>query len=209
MSELDDIDDIVNDKNIIIVGPAACVFDDVKDIKFDDYDLIVRINHHYLKEPLDRRDLLGPRTDIVYHFLGDTDNFETNLEYYNKNNILIVNRSPGVKHKARIKNLYNIKKAYIKEVNKKVGCGVQTGVLSIIHLLEYDIKSVTVCGFDFYTTLYSYREDEKLRMKHINGYMGRTRHFPKLQLEYIKKEVYEKDKRFIPVGFLKKLLESS
>ena len=67
---MDKIDSVVAGKNIIIVGPAGCVYDDCSRVDFDDYDLIVWVNHHYLKESPENRAVLGPCTDIVYHSLG-------------------------------------------------------------------------------------------------------------------------------------------
>lgn len=215
------IDSFVKDKKIIVVGPSKCVFDDVNLINFNDYDLIVRVNHHYCRESEENRKKLGPRTDIVYHSLGPTYTYEDEIDYYNKNNIKVVcrhsekkNPFPTVEGKRKnINNLYYIQSDNLVKYSNMMKCNIQTGNLCILELIENNAKIVTVIGFDFYTKyLYSYNNDNEIRQKHIDRKVGGkagnyTGHDPLLQLEYFKKELFKKEPRFNPVGELRELLE--
>ena len=72
-------------------------------------------------------------------------------------------------------------------------------------------KTLTVVGFDFYRSLYSYESNEKIRKDHLNGNLrGNPKpgkeHNPNLQLKYIKNLVKGNDD-FIPIGFLRRLID--
>jgi hypothetical protein len=78
-----------------------------------------------------------------------------------------------------------------------------TGIMFILYLLSFKVKSVTVAGFDFYESLYLHKSNDSL-LKQINdNKIGN--HNPKVQFEYFKK-CMKHEKRFIPVGRLKKKL---
>jgi hypothetical protein len=210
--------DYLKDKNIIIVGPSQHVYDDCKEIDVNSYDVIVRLNKHFKYKPGDHK-IVGKRTDVLYHCLNqDQINLE-DLKLIKSNNIRLITRNEinekNIKN-PKIGNFISLNKKvnldydcipydFFKDLKTKLKCNPSTGVLTIMHLLSFEIKSLTVVGFDFYETLYFNKKDDKfLKTIQTNKVAG---HNPKSQLAFIK-DVYKNDERFKAVGRLKTILES-
>jgi hypothetical protein len=66
-------DKLFQDKRILLIGPAAGAIDECKDIIFEEYDVIARINRG-LNHAINSEGALGNRTDLIFHNF----NFEGN-----------------------------------------------------------------------------------------------------------------------------------
>ena len=208
-----DIDKFFKNKNIIIVGPSFNVLDDCKYIDVDSYDIVVRLNSHDLKEG-DRK-IIGYRTDWIYHCLSSLLVNQKLVDDWETKKIKIISRYSPIERpvdKYNYNGFYFIEDSnFIINLKKEIGCNPSTGVVSIIHFLSLNIKSLTVVGYDFYQTLYNNDNNEKLRKQIMKNKHGvgpdKLSHNPSLQFEYIKDNIYLKDNRFMPLGFLKKVLD--
>jgi hypothetical protein len=203
-------------KNIILVGPSANVLEDCKNIKVDSYDVICRLNNHWRYEGGDHK-FVGTRTDVIYHCLNADQYTKKDLEFIKEKGIRFITRNEIEKTKGTPKidrfikinkevnlNYSEIEQSFFDRIKKEMGCNPNTGALVIMHLLSMPIKSLTVVGFDFYETLYLHKTNAKqLEDIQKNRVAG---HNPKKQLEYIK-GVYKKDKRLMPIGRLKEMLD--
>jgi len=63
--------DMFAGKRVIIVGPAETVIDDLRNVRVDDYDVIVRMNNGLFLADGDP-ERLGSRTDVLFHNLTET-----------------------------------------------------------------------------------------------------------------------------------------
>jgi len=212
-----DLNKYFNSKSIIIVGPSATVKDDCKEIDVNSYDIVCRLNNHWRYRKGDHN-YVGKRTDVIYHCLNSNQIDKKDLEFIKNNNITLVTRNEIEKTKdnKKIKNFLflnegincpyeSIPKDHFDSLKEEMKCNPSTGVLVISHILSFDIKSLTVVGFDFYRTLYMYKTDNAFLKKIQEGKI--SNHKPDIQLKYIK-DIYKQDKRLIPIGKLKELLES-
>jgi hypothetical protein len=204
----------VRGKKVLVIGPAKCVLDDLKNIKVDDFDYICRLNLHW-RIPKADQEILGNRTDILYHcFNIDQYSVDDIYKWKQDENLMLISRDCPIFHKSyrkiqvfaeRNKNVglkyASIPNSFFKKYQRKFkGINPSTGVIAILHLCSLD-AIVYAVGFDFYQTLYWNKTDDK---QLIN--IHKTDHKPKQQLRYFKKEI-KKFKKFTALGKLKELLK--
>ena len=82
------MNELINNKNIVICGPAPYLNQKKYGKKIDDFDVIIRFNkgHQLTKKP----EIFGSRTDILYHCLSEnredggpiTENLIKNINNY-------------------------------------------------------------------------------------------------------------------------------
>jgi hypothetical protein len=203
----------LKNKTVILVGPAPTVINRYDYI--ESFDVVVRLNNSFNTKGLEND--IGVRTDLLY-----LNNFETN-KVYNKKiltdkykiisdfNIKYIINKKGYS----VENLKPLKKDYKKykkyknfEKAKNSGLGFNIGVLSIMDLLSYDIKSLEVCGFTFYDKSYNvYNEnhridliDNKIQIQYekesINSKLiEKNRKHPQLYQKLFLLELFEDDNR--------------
>lgn len=202
-------EDIVKDRDVIVVGPAGCLIEDCRGVNVDGYDVVCRLNDHWR---MDTDGAAGYRTDIIYHCLGpsqyDTDDIvswkEKGIHVVYRDNLTKIVLEIWERRNGAIGFDVDNSSAFFKELRYKMGLNPSTGVMAILHILDLGAKSVSCIGFDFYNTLYADREDDFLRSHIINGYVGN--HHPKTQ--FVKfAEMIRSEERFIPIGTLKGMLE--
>jgi len=216
--------EFVSGKDIIVIGPAACVVDDCAGIDVNSYDLICRLNWHW-KVPADMTPILGSRTDILYHCFNGDQFSESDIGTWKKRGFRVVARN-DLRNIAARNDLRNIAAAHHKRKNWKeknakwgveldyvdgdffsqctrhLGTNPSTGVLAIMHLLEMGAGSVSCVGFDFYQSLY-WNRSVKNELDYINN---KSDHKPKKQFLRFRELMRDHD-NFTPIGKLKKMLE--
>lgn len=192
---------LYKDKNVIILGPASCVFDDCKDLDVDFYDLVIRTGKHDIEQVKSGK--LGARTDIIYHSF-DLDEFGCEeCEHWEKDKIILIARNNLTNPSARkrfeercagrnITLLHEDVDLFLNKYTKLMGCNPSTGVLGIFHILSGEPQKLTIVGFDFYqSSLYFYEdsryEDQKKFLKYVQD--GAFNHHPDKQLEFFKQEI--------------------
>lgn len=220
-----EIADFVRGKNVIIVGPSVNVLADCEGIDVDSYDVVVRINHHYARTTDEERDVIGKRTDMIYHCLHGALVNDQDVAYWRDNNIKIITKYPWDKRdpsKYDHDEFYPIDSSFIDDLKQKINCNPNTGVVALLHLFSLPIGTLTVVGFDFFQTIYLHKDrytgdrraTESYRLAMKSGKIGEEDgyyHDPDLQFDYIKKMFQENQRfiqRFIPIGKLKQMLES-
>ncbi len=134
------IEDYLEEKKVIVVGPAPTLINLGLGSKIDNYDVVVRFNN----------------------YIDDVDKYN---DYGSKNDILYVNTFFARKYKNRILDsaakyiIYKTKKFLPKEIEDRFevlrphehGTFHNLGILAILDLLKYSILSLTVTGFSFYS----------------------------------------------------------
>ena len=215
---------LLEDKNVILIGPAKCVETDLIGIDVDSYDLVVRLNWHW-KVPESLKSLLGSRTDIIYHCFDIDQYSEDDIIYWEKNKTVVIARNDlkyMVKHKKdklfplidKYKfKIYSVENKVLKNLTNRLNSNPNTGVLAIHHLLTNGVKSVSCVGFDFYQSSYLIKEASNITLRQyinsanfLNDVLNNSNHNPQKQFFKFSKFI-KNEPRFIPIGKLKELLE--
>lgn len=208
----------VRNKNVIIVGPAACLLDDAKLVDIGSYDIVCKLNDHWRVQP-ENFELLTRRTDLIVHCMGTNQYSVADLRLWKSRNIKVLStidfKHPGMAahdktQKFRLTNqgvglkLDFIPHRYKLDYQKVLKTNPSTGVMAILYLLDSGAKSVTTVGFDFYDTLYHDYKNENLLKNIQDNKVGN--HNPNTQIVNFKKYVKKYGVRFKPVGKLKEKL---
>ncbi len=204
--------DMVAGKNVIVVGPGSTVAEDCNGVDVDSYDVVCRLNYHW-KICDDMKSVLGQRIDVIYHCLNADQYTVADLVLWKKKGVPVISQHDMTHYtnhsKTKIYNERNngvgfqmmyVPYSLFVDFQKRFASNPNTGTLAIIHLLSLPVKSVTVVGFDFYTSLYWFNGD-----KNLLSAIQRMPHKPKIQFKHFK-EYIQDYKNFIPVGRLKALL---
>lgn len=208
------------DKTVIIIGPGSNVYEECKKLDVNSFDILVRINHHHKYTTKEQCLILGNKTDVIYHCLSKLLIDKNEIVDWKNKNINVISRYPL--HERNLQSfgvdfpfLYEIDDDYsfVNHLKEEMNCNPNTGVVSIFHILSFDVEKLCVVGFDFYQTLYLNEVEGKkdsYRKSMLGGEIGKENgvsHEPLKQLKYIKETIYKNDDRFIPVGKFKDLLE--
>jgi hypothetical protein len=211
----DKMENYLLDKRVILIGPGGSVNRDCKDIDVDSYDVVVRLNWHWRNAKTSTGNT-GKRTDIVCHCINEDQINQNDLIRFREENIKLLLRNERSTSKAKNFNMINrdidfddihtIPDFLLKSLKLKIdGTNPSTGVLCIVYLLNQDIKSLDVVGFDFYKTLYFRHRDKELLSQIRAGEVGD--HHPDIQLEYMK-SVFKNNPKLNAIGALNKIISS-
>jgi len=145
------LNDIVYDKNVVIVGPSACATLNPPGY-INSFDIVVRVNHQYPSNIPE----LGQRVDVWYHCLAPLRPFSN----------LMVPNLKWVGHTGRGKaqevfeywDEHNIPHTDISQfrdmLGEEIGCKPNMGLTAIALLLQSTFKSLYITGFTFYQEPY-------------------------------------------------------
>ncbi len=174
LKSLEQFSTYVENKNVILVGPAGYLKGQNRGAEFDSYDLVVRIKWGVTKaEHFD----YGTRTDIVYISLKRKvflDGLSVSKLHNDKVKWLVISRyNKAVLNMAIPRIPKNIRVAvplvetpFVKKVANASGSHPNTGVEAILHLLDSPIKTLTVVGVDFHASGYAKGYD-KFSVSHM------------------------------------------
>ena len=200
--------DIVYDKTVALVGPSPHLVGCGLSSVIDDYEVVCRINDVF---PKGLESDYGTRTDILFHGCGtvDLDGFlfkMENNEEITKNIELVV--CPGIKadhHWANStsENFHSINKYKLpfenmteetyKRYIREVGTEPNSGIMSLMMLLECNPKKLFITGFSFYSQggwydqcYYPGHSEERYRFSDHNPVAG---HNQPIQNDYFKSKI--------------------
>ena len=148
-------------KKAIIVGPAGYLVGQGLGEYIDSFDVIVRVNHAL---PIELPEDYGERTTVLYHILShrgqggkdmvtqeEVDSWDT--EWIVSRHALRSGRINRVGPYLQGRKWTAMDHEFFFKVRKEVGrLSPNTGVSAIAHLLQSDLKSLHVVGFDFYAS---------------------------------------------------------
>lgn len=143
--KLEDLKDLIHDKDIALVGNAASLFESPRPI--DSHELVVRINRGVFLPP--SRVEAGKRTDLL---LVATDLGKVN---YHEKSDLIVWMSPSDRDKisfSQAKKYFFYKEQWWRSLRSKVGSRPSTGCMGVDLLARLGAGRLTLYGFDFWGT---------------------------------------------------------
>lgn len=187
------MNELINNKRVVIVGPAPYLNEMKIGKLIDNYDIIIRFNkgHNLIKNP----DIFGSRTDILYHCVCQKkeNGGKITNEIYNNvkliyfcypilkkqdNSTFINGNIHQFKYINKFKNKSQIiNKNYYLNLEKEIGCRPNTGIISILDILDnYNPKELYITGFTFFKDGYSnlYRntiDGKKITEKNSNKHV--------------------------------------
>jgi hypothetical protein len=215
----------LKDKKVVIVGPAYTMVGSQQGKLIDSYDTVARINDA-LPIPTELMEDIGRRCDILYSNLDEKlkKGEERSITKYHEIIKLRWVCTPWPFHRAREEkfkcSMPNVPFRVInvdtfKRLKSDVNGGLpQTGLCSIVDLLDYDIKELYVAGFTFMTAdnqgplYYEQYESEDITEEYFRETVDkRGTHKIDPQLRYFKR-LKETDVRIRIDSVLKEILET-
>ena len=179
-------------KKILIIGGSSNIMIDEYP---DYYDLIVRINRGYpVKGEIKK--LTSGRCDVLYIYfsINPHKDWKRLPELRVRLNDRRFDRPYTVKNKfgKYNDNISIIEKNFISSTNKKVGCKVNTGILAISEILEYDFDELHITGFSFYKkNFHDDYPEGSIRKRMVMKHKGDVfEHNQEKQLEYFVENVF-------------------
>lgn len=159
-------------KSVIIVGPAKTVIEDLADTRVDDYDVVVRLNNG-ISLAGTHPDVLGRRTDILFHNLRETGLRSAGAipgTYLRENGVKTV-VYPHWRTK-RLRMLYRDKRAslaaesgpplkllppsFMKSMRADIGDRAPTiGTCASLFFMASPAAELAIHGFTFFETAYA------------------------------------------------------
>ena len=155
------MENLLKNKKVILVGPCESLKDKNKGKYIDSFDIIVRIKKGYPILESRIKDI-GSKTHLLYSNLrmdNNTNNLEkVHINKINNNNILLVYPQPLIKpylqrykflKKKYPKQLIILNKQHENYMNFKKKCNAEPTIMTfaIMHILQFDIISLTCIGF--------------------------------------------------------------
>jgi hypothetical protein len=168
---------------VAVVGPAPYLKNYELGSLIDQYDVVCRVNEVHIPEQYELS--YGSRTDVIFHNLNSNEgirDLENHLSKYShkipnikilicpqyrfddKNVDIVEMFNKKNKHKIPF---FHVGDDFVSQAQKSIGSKPTTGVLSVLKLLEFNLKELFVTGFSFYSegnlSLMVYRHDLTLR----------------------------------------------
>jgi len=170
IKECNNINKLIHNKRVCIVGPANYLNDKNNGKNIDTYDIIVRFNKgHNLT---DNSNIFGSRTDILYHCVSQNKEdggpitedmvkkYHIVFSYplltkadntsFNNGNVMNFQKLPHYVPKTNIVD----KETYL-EWEKEIGCRPNTGIIAILDILNMNPKELYITGFTLFKDGYS------------------------------------------------------
>ena len=171
-----ELNSLIENKRVIIVGPAHYLTGKSQGSVIDNYDIVIRPNQFTVPPHLYGD--YGSRTDIMFHNCGTpwlpglkeqvaespidfralkmvvcpvikADHSETNFMSWSDDYISAC--AYNFRSINTIIPFYWIGVKNYREVYKQIGCQPYTGIMTICTVLNYPIRELYITGFDFYT----------------------------------------------------------
>ena len=222
--------EMLKGKRVVIVGPAPSLEGSGKGKDIDDYDIVVRINKGFPVEQGMESDI-GSRTDIHYHCLCTTAECGGPVFYKEMKDSNVFVSAPYPKAVGPFYNdvqrfeldnkkwelpFHVIDTDYYRSIAESVGTRPNSGTLTIIDLLAYDVKELHITGFTWFRggwrksykdmkQIFGEEKGAELEKKWLSEEFDGT-HRQKPQEDLVR-EIYLNDSRVTIDDTMKKILE--
>tara|TARA_Y100000389_G_C17458976_1_gene520240 strand:+ start:336 stop:2012 length:1677 start_codon:yes stop_codon:yes gene_type:complete len=158
----------LNNKNVVLVGPASSIINTNSGDIINSFDIIVRLNKSLPLSTKMMKDI-GNRTDILYNSLNRYDHPGENIlnEQFFINNKLkfLCSSYPNITPFSHdIKDYLNNSRAKLPfrivseksyhNIKNSIKTRPNTGIMTILDLLQSPIKTLYITGLNFYKTDY-------------------------------------------------------
>tara|TARA_B100002019_G_C21238975_1_gene584398 strand:+ start:352 stop:1071 length:720 start_codon:yes stop_codon:yes gene_type:complete len=218
-----DYENFLKDKTVALVASGSSLKDSNRGEEIDSYDIVVRLNRAL---PLKNEKDVGKRTDILYNTLdgrskagGPIDGRlwkSCGVKYvrcpYPTTESFVVPRKSHVLE-PHLPFDYISDEIYRPVREKCNGYRPNSGTVSLVDILSFDIKKVHLFGLDFFRTLYdtgylSHGKNVKAFEAHLAS-NRKDRHDPDSQYLFFKNDIYPNDERIIVDEYFQDILNDS
>jgi len=211
----------VNNKRIAVIGPAPSAFQNNNPDKMESFDLVMRFNSAVpLTEEV--KNILGPRTDILCNCLEPhpISGGKVDPEIWIKENVKWI-ISPYPKDiwfaKSNIDRFISLNKSRLgitcfdlnqyNVIENEIKTRPNSGILGIMHLLNYNVKELYITGITFGRGGYHKGYKDDISPEQYDKLANGKWHSQKPQETFFKK-LYKENKNIIKVDItLKSILE--
>jgi hypothetical protein len=159
------VNELLDNKGVVIVGPSKTLIGRSEGDLIDLFDTVIRMNKSV---PLDMNmaEDIGSRTDLLYHCLDQPAQSKVDVNRYIKDGIkgvvcsyppLSFTRSNINKFQKMNNDRLPFRTTDLKVYNsleKELATRPNTGLLTLVDVLSYDVKEVYLTGFCFYRNFY-------------------------------------------------------
>ena len=164
-------DNLINDKNVALIGPAQYMMNSGYGKEIDENDVVIRLNRG-IELIEEYSDDIGQRTDILYSCLIEKSANAGKLDINNLDDLEIkmICAPPhsdfsGISHRTQYHELVDLGRVerisaeipmriiehdFHTDLALKISCKPNTGFLAIYDLLRFNIKKLSIYGFSFY-----------------------------------------------------------
>jgi hypothetical protein len=171
------LENLLNNKRVAIVGPAAYLMGENKGEEIDNYDVVIRPNAFSVLPSLYKD--YGSRTDIMFHNMGTAwmpglkEQIEKNLDNFKSLKMVILSslkatgsdawhQWPDNYISACVDNFNQVNQFDIpywwigmenyKKIYNEVGCELYTGITTVLISTDCNPSELYLTGFDFYSS---------------------------------------------------------
>jgi hypothetical protein len=222
--------ELLKDKKVIVVGPSPSLEGKGLGEYIDSFDLVIRINKAFPVEEGQQKDI-GSRTDIHYHCLCTDMHCGGPVFYKEMEEAGVFVSCPypkyvgpfngDVKRFERDNKNYGLgfhvlDTDYYIQIAEMLGTRANSGTLTILDLLCYDVKELHITGFTWFrdgwrksykdhTEIFGLEEGKRKEEKWLKGeFDGNHRQKPQ---EDLVREIYLNDDRVSIDDTMKEILE--
>ena len=222
--------EMLKGKRVVVVGPSPSLEGSGKGDWIDDFDVVVRINKAFPVEEEMTKDI-GTRTDIHYHCLCTDMHCGGPVFYQEMKDADVFVSCPYPKYVSpfypdvtRFENdnkkwdlgFHVLDTNYFMDIADMLGTRANSGTLTILDLLCYDVKELHITGFTWFrdgwrksykdhTKIFGEEEGKKKEEKWLKGEFDGN-HVQKPQEDLVR-EIYLNDDRVFIDDIMKEILE--
>jgi len=222
--------EMLKGKRVVVVGPSPSLEGSGKGDWIDDFDVVVRINKAFPVESGVKEDI-GSRTDIHYHCLCTDMHCGGPVFYKEMKDADVFVSCPYPKYVApfypdvtRFENdnkkwdlgFHVLDTNYFMDIADMLGTRANSGTLTILDLLCYDVKELHITGFTWFrdgwrksykdhTKIFGEEEGKKKEEQWLTGEFEGN-HVQKPQEDLVR-EIYLNDDRVFIDDIMKEILE--
>tara|TARA_B100000424_G_scaffold271414_1_gene274018 strand:+ start:2720 stop:3451 length:732 start_codon:yes stop_codon:yes gene_type:complete len=223
-----DLKEFLDNKSVVIIGPASCVLKNKNGSFIDSFDVVVRVNRGV--EPTDTYpEYIGQRCDLLYNCLYEhPDNGGIiDLKYFSKKGVksiiyhpkvsfqgVATNSPPDGMAKGALNKIQNSKYSshmidyqFYNSISKQTKCRPNTGYIAIHHLLSYNIKTLFITGYTFYMDKFMSGYKDHVDKDEFNDKCFHSKRHNQKNLFNHLKECRQKDSRIQCDKYLSRILE--
>jgi hypothetical protein len=204
------LDNLVTNKRVIVVGPAAYLNNLNNGEFIDSFDIVIRIN----RGSLIKRNMvhkIGRRTDVLFSNLNILDNESSKFldtNFLKNSGVKMIYCAypkirPFTEDQQKYFSLYGntfpietIDTNFYMNIHAALNTRPNTGILAILVLLRMNLKNLYVTGFSFYNdgyyNGYNDQKDNRTLKKEITRFHNQTS-----QREIVKKIFLNNDRIFL------------
>jgi len=218
--DLENYGNFLRGRSVALIGPAPTIAGSNQSEYINSFDVVIRLNKA-IPIPKSIADDTGARCDVLYNCLNKDPESGgiLNLDQLEKAGIKWVccpyaptedGFKRDIEYFVKINNgrfpFHHIDTKLYLNMQSEVKCRPNTGIGTIVDILNYRISQLYITGFTFFKGGY-HKDYRGYSEKHVMDFMASHGNHKQAPQENLIRSLYKKDKRIIVDKALKKILE--